>query len=293
MIFAPTRVRCLLALGMAVMVSACAANKKLTVGAAATLVEEVAKSSAKQTDLRIISEGMPAYLMLLDGMVEAWPDNDRLLLAAAQAYASYTSAFIEARDPDYALALYSRARHYALKALAQRGLPDAAVRPFNDFKAALKSMGRRDVPYLFWTATCWGSWIKLNMDSMEALAELPRVELLMKKTLELDEGYYYGGPHLFMGIWYASRPQIAGGNLDLARKHFLKAIELGGGKFLMAKVYYARYYARKVFDKKLYIALLKEVLNTPADRVPELTLMNTVAQHRAAEMLQHVDEVFE
>jgi len=42
---------------------------------------------------------------------------------------------------------------------------------------------------------------------MEAMSELPRVEWMMKRALELDEGFYYGGPHLFMGIWYGSRPK--------------------------------------------------------------------------------------
>jgi hypothetical protein len=65
----------------------------------------------------MIREGMPAYLMLIDGMVEAVPDNTRLLIAAAQAYASFASAFIEDADEDYALALFTRAKEYALCAL--------------------------------------------------------------------------------------------------------------------------------------------------------------------------------
>jgi len=39
----------------------------------------------------MIREGMPAYLMLMDGMIEAWPDNEQLLIAAAQAYSSFAS----------------------------------------------------------------------------------------------------------------------------------------------------------------------------------------------------------
>src|SRR4030066_185787 len=80
------------------ILSACLPNKKLTVGATATLLEEVAKASYKQSDLRILREGMPAYLMLMDGMVEAWPDNERILLGAAQGYASFAAAFIADDD---------------------------------------------------------------------------------------------------------------------------------------------------------------------------------------------------
>ncbi len=50
---------------------------------------------------------------------------------------------------------------------------------------------------------------------------------MMKRVLELDETFYYGGAHLFMGIWFASRPKGFGGDLKKAQQHFLKAIELG------------------------------------------------------------------
>jgi hypothetical protein len=114
----------------------------------------------------------------------------------------------------------------------------------------------------------------------------------MKRVLLLDETFYYGGPHLFMGLWFGSRPKMAGGDLNRARQHFLKAIELGDGKFLMAYIYYAEYYAKKVFDKALYVSILENVHNTPADIVPELTLLNTIAHRRATQLMQEADEYF-
>jgi hypothetical protein len=276
-----------------IFLPSCLPSKKLTVGAAASLVEEVAKSSSEQSDLRMVQEGMPAYLLLMDGMVEAWPENEKLLIGAAQAYSSYASAFVEDQDQEYARLLYGRAKEYALRSLALRDFKDPLLRPFDDFEQGLSSLGREDVPYMFWAATCWGNWISLNMNSMEALAELPRVEQMMRRVLELDEGFYYGGPHLFMGIYCASRPEVAGGDLLAARGHFLRAIELGQGQFLMAYVYYANHYARRAFDKDLFISTLQKVLDTPADISPELTLLNTVARTKARELLSHVDEYFE
>jgi hypothetical protein len=149
------------------------------------------------------------------------------------------------------------------------------------------------VPILFWTATCWVNWIRLNLDSMEALSELPRVEAMMRRVLELDEGFHYGGAHLFMGIWYASRPKIAGGDLKKAQEHFLKALDLGQRKFLMAYVYYASYYARKIMDKELFTSTLQKVLETPAETSPDLILLNTIAKRQAKELLSHGEEYFE
>jgi len=274
------------------LLTACATGKTMTVAATASLLEDVAKASNKQSDLMLIRRGMPSYLMLIDGMVEALPDNKRLLISAAQLYASYASAFIQDEDQIYATALYARARDYALRALEQNGFKNPATRPFDDFEIGLYDLGKNDVPYIFWAASCWGSWISLNQGSMEAMAELPRVELLMKRVLELDEAFYYGGAHIFMGVLDASKPRVAGGNLDRARDHFLKAIELGDGKFLMARIYYADYYAKKAFDRELFISILQKVLEIPADITPELTLLNSVAHTKAKEMLDQVDEYF-
>ena len=270
----------------------CATSKTMTVGATASLLEDVARSAYRQSDLRLVRDGMPAYLMLIDGMVEAVPDNERLLINAAQAYASFASTFVQEEDRDYTRVLYGRAKDYALSALQQIGFKNPAGSEFGNFEKKLHTLGKEEVPSIFWAASCWANWISLNQRSMEAMAELPRVELMMKRVLELDEGFYYGGAHIFMGVLEASRPKIAGGDLNKAQNHFLKAIELGKGKFLMSRVYYAAYYARKAFDRKLFVSTLQKVLDTPADVEPDLTLLNTVAHMRAQKLLNDVDEYF-
>ena len=288
-----SRILTIICLLSALFLASCIPGKKLTVAATATLLEEVAKSAYQQSDLKMVREGMPAYLMLMDGMVEAVPDNEQLLINASQAYSSFASAFVEEKDQEYALWLYSKARMYAIRALIARGLPDPLQANVDALAKNLNDLRKNDVPYLFWAAASWGNWIRLNLNSMEAVAELPKVELMMKKSLELDEGYYYGGPHLFMGIWFASRPAVAGGDLKIAQQHFRKALEFGQGKFLMAYVYYANYYARPARDKNLFTSTLQTVLDTPANISPELTLFNTVAKQKARDLLKHEEEYFD
>jgi hypothetical protein len=272
---------------------ACLFSKKSRIGTTALLVGDVAKAAAKQSDLRMIREGLPAYLMLIDGMIEGWPDKAELLIAAAQAYSSFGAVLGDDQDKDYTNLLAVKSRSYALRALILRGFKDPLKSSFDDFTKDVAACGKKDVPYIFWAATCWTNWIMLNLDSMEAMAELPRVELLVRKALEIDEGFYYGGPHLFMGVWFAARPAIAGGDLQKAKGHFLKAMELGEDKFLMASVYYADNYARRAQDKELFVSTLEKVLKSPADSVPELTLLNTVAKKKAKALLNRVDEYFE
>src|SRR3989304_3892474 len=120
------------------LLSACLPNKKLTVGITATLLEEVARASSKQSDLRILREGMPAYLMLIDGMIQALPDNEQLLMVGAQSYSSFASLFVEDQDKEYANLLYVRGKRYALRSLERIGLKDPLQKPFDDFSRGLK-----------------------------------------------------------------------------------------------------------------------------------------------------------
>ena len=100
--------------------------------------------------------------MLMDGMIEAWPDNERLLIAAAQGYSSFSSTFVEEQDKEYVKFLLGKAKQYALKSLELRGFQDPLGRPFDDFKKGIEALGKKEVTYIFWAANCWASWISLQ-----------------------------------------------------------------------------------------------------------------------------------
>ena len=127
-------------------------------------------------------------------MVQAMPDNEQFLIAAAQSYSSFASLFVEDQDKEYANLLYGR-KTICLKSLETRGFKEPLQRPFDEFKEGLNHLGKKDVPTIFWTATCWVNSIRLNIsDSIEAISELPRVEWMMKRALELDEGSTTAAP---------------------------------------------------------------------------------------------------
>jgi hypothetical protein len=86
-------------------------------------------------------------------------------------------------------------------------------------------------------------------------------------------------------------PPSLGGRPEIGRAHFEKAIEISEGRYLMTKVMFADQYARLLFDRELHDKLLGEVMDSdPAE--PGLTLINTVAQRRAQELLETADAYF-
>jgi len=268
----------------------CASKLKLAV--AGSFVQDVALATARHDDIDLATQAAPTYLLLLEGLLGDHPDNQTLLTATAQAYMGY-GALVESEDPNRARPLYRRAKTYGLRALAQKGkiapLLDA---PFTEFSGVTQHLKAGDVELVFWAASSWGSWISANTDSMGALAQLPKVILLMEWVLQQDESIQFGSPHLFLGIFHAALPPALGGKPDRALSHFNRALEISQDQSLMPRVLMARYYARQIFDRQLYESLLHEVLALPIDTVPELTLQNVAAQRQARQLLKETDDFF-
>jgi TRAP transporter T-component len=272
--------------------SGCFSSQQLITDKAAGLFQDISEAANRQSDVTLVRQGLPSYLILIDGLIQSNPENKDLLLAGAQAYASYAS-LLEEEDSSRTGQLIQKAKTYALKALELEPLFEGAQGNSLDlFRQQLGKAPKSQAPFLFKVGSIWGTWIAEGPDSIEGMADLPKVEILMDRVLQLDPGYYYGGPHLFKAILLAARPVQYGGNLKKAEAHFKQALKYGHDKFLMTYVYYAQYYARQRLDKDLYIRILNQVLSTPADIDPDLTLINTLAKEKAKRLLDQVDEYF-
>jgi hypothetical protein len=244
----------------------------------------------KQKDPQLAEDGAPAFLLVLDGLIQGHPKSQDLLLGGAQATAAYASAFLIGKYPQRAVIQYTKAKEYAIRALSLRNSTFAEVKdkPYDEFVTCLPTFTKKDVPALFWTASCWAFWIQAMSStdsSWDAFADLPLVTAMMQRVVELDESYYYGGPHLVLGVLNGLLPPGLGGKPEEGRKHFEKALEISNGKLFTVQVMYAKFYARMVYDRKLHDRLLKQVLDSPVDAVPELTLTNTLAKRQAVDLL--------
>ncbi len=118
---------------------------------------------------------------------------------------------------------------------------------------------------------------------------MPKVELLLERVTAVDPGFEQGRAQLYLAILRSLIPPSLGGKPERARVHFEQAIAYSEDRDLIAKVEYARYYARMVFDQALHDRLLQEVLAADPEQ-PGLTLSNVLAQRQARELL--ADEYF-
>jgi hypothetical protein len=244
-----------------------------------------------QDDPELVRDGAPAYLIALDGLIEGDPDNLDLLMSGASLYGSYAGAFVE--DPKRAVKLAARARRYGDRAICVQkkefcGLSD---RTFDEFVAALDDVSRKDLPALYSYGSAWAGWIQANSADWAAIADLPKVQAVMEKVVELDPEIEDGQAFLYLGVLYTLRPASLGGKPEEGREAFERALEVSNRRNLFVHVMFAKQYARLVFDQELHDALLTEALE--ADPVePGLTLINTIAQEQAAELLEDGKDYF-
>lgn len=242
-------------------------------------------------DVELVRDGAPAYLLLIDGLLEGSPDDAAMLTTAARLNSAYAGAFIE--EKARAQRMHAKALELSRRAVCEEikggcGLERMELAAFDAWLAARKP---RDAALLYGLGSTWAGWMQVNSDDFNAIAQLARVKALMKRVAELDETIDHGGAHLYLGVFETLFPPAMGGKPEVGREHFEKAIELSGGRHLLTKVMFAENYARLVFDRELHDRLLGEVLGADP-KVRGLTLINTVAQGRARLLMESADDYF-
>ncbi|MDH3382444.1 MAG: TRAP transporter TatT component family protein, partial [Deltaproteobacteria bacterium] len=125
------------------------------------------------------------------------------------------------------------------------------------------------------------------------LADLPRVESLMRRALALQEDYDQGAIHEYFVAFEGGRPEAMGGSLDEARRHFARAMELGGGQRISPLVTFAETVSVRTQNRGEFLTLLSRALAFDARiKAPEFRLANLLAQRKANWLLGRVDDLF-
>lgn len=290
-------------LPLALLASACSV-RRLAVGGLADAMAGSAETFAREDDPELVREAMPFALKTIEAVLLADPENENLLSAACTAFGLYAYAFVQLdgealQGSDYAraehlkrraLALYLRARDYGLRALELRhaGI-GTGLRA--DPARAVKELTREDVELAYGAAGTWGLAIGLAKDDPALVADVDAVRALLRRALELDEGYDSGALHEAM-ISVEGLPRVMGGSPERAREHFQRALALSGGRRASLYLKLAENVSVPAQDREEFEGLLRQALALDLDTAPDLRLANRIAQERARRLLDGIDELF-
>jgi hypothetical protein len=276
----------------ALLLASCSMNK-LVIRQSSRLLDYGVLALYEETDLKLAEQALASNIILLEGMVKGDPGNTKLVVLTAQALSGYALGFAEDSTPERARVFYLRARDLGFTILKEKtGFMRALEGAPEDLQKAMLEFGRKDVPLLFWTGFAWAGWINLSLNNPQAFADLPKVQIIMQRVLDLEESYFHGATHLFFGSVWGMKPKILGGDPEKAKEHFEKNLQITGEKFLLSYVYYAKYYALKTLDEDLFNRLLNKVLLAPAEILPGYQLLNMIAKEKAQILLNKKEELF-
>ena len=271
-----------------------------------SFASDISKAVSENNDPYTVMQGLPAYLLLLDGLIESDPDDEELLKASARllnAYASLLDAqlyLIPEQSAEQIKSIKLQQQRLNNKALhrSQHAICiyseiycDLTNIRFDEFETRLQQYDPDDIDMIFSLAMSWSSWLQSNTDDWNAMAKLPQIKMLMEIVVKTDEKWENAGAHMYLGVLNSILPATMGGKPDAGKYHFEKAISLTNGRNMMVKVLYAEYYARLMFDQELHQKLITEVLEIPED-TNEFSMMNTLAKQKARVLQKSSDEYF-
>jgi predicted anti-sigma-YlaC factor YlaD len=260
---------------------------------------------ASDDDPDLIGAAMPFGLKTIESLLVESPHHKGLLLAASSGFTQFAYAFVQTEadfveDADLKRAtalreqagrLYRRAMGYGVRGLeeVQPGWRQALR---TDPHSALARFQKADVAQLYWAAAAWGSMISLNKTDSELGADLPQVESMMHRALELDEGFGRGAIYDFYIVYEGGRPTAAGGSVERARTSLARALQLSEGHRAAPLVSFAETVDVGIQDRAEFEKLLHQALAIDVNVLPEQRLANLIAQRRARWLLARTDRLF-
>ncbi|MBI2975020.1 MAG: hypothetical protein HYY43_05470, partial [Deltaproteobacteria bacterium] len=279
------------------LLSACSLRKPATAITADTLTRGMAAVETEE-DVFVAEESALSLIKILDVLHYGDPKNEKFLGLLAKAYGNYAFGFAELEgmknchpsesgDPVNSLdscfrrndvscnewqtrakKFYAKGRDFGISALS-RGNKSIADLPLPEFEKHIKKFGKKDVPNLFWTAFNWGSFINMSREDIIAAADLPRVQLIVDRVIEIQPDFQCGVAYAFKGALLAGNPFLTGSKPETAKPYFEKALLSCNGAYLMTKVMYAEWYAKAIGDQKLFKDILDEVTSADASALPQ------------------------
>ena len=267
--------------------SACGSvMRKVQNGLAVQLTESVLNHDDPDT----VGAALPAYLLLDAGASKPSADGQSLC-SAAKLYGAYAGGFVN--DTARQQRLAARAMRYATRGACRldKSLCQANERNFEALEPIITAVPAKRLDALACLGGAWASDVQARADQADAQADVPKVRLIYERIAAIDPDYSAGEAQMILGVMNSLLPPAVGGKPEVGAKHFEQAIALSDGKNLMAKVLYAQYYARLVFEQALHDRLLSEVMAAPLE-APGLTLSNQIAKTRAAALIESGKDYF-
>lgn len=289
----------------------CRCTENIAIKSTSEILKRAQPSMKMESSYEMARRALPGALKTVEGFHVALPSNEALYPVLAEGYCQFASGFVEdeweqalfagkfdvAKSRErWATKMYVRCMNYAFMMLPSKWKKNL-FKSAADAKKLVDGATWSDRDGMQWLTVALASSINHNTGNAELLLQIPVVEMMLKKLIEMDDKHNQKDPMkralplMITGMLHTAKPKALGGRPDLAKKAFERVFKIAP-KFLLAKVYYASRYAKSIQDRKLFRDTLIEVLQTSPAIWPEQRLANEIAHRRARRYLKMEKEWF-
>jgi hypothetical protein len=286
---------------------------QLTVGTTAKVLVRGQPALQQESDYELARQAIPGTLKTVEAFWIVKPDDANLIKLLTEGYCQYGIGFAEddweaaqlAHDlraeeyyNEHATKMFTRCLNYALLSLGKRWQRDL----FGD-DATVATLLREDGGHgkrfaMMYAGVALGSIIQHNLTRMSVIGYLGTVEAILNHVVELDktkppkDPFQAALPYVVLGMIHTAKPAALGGEPDRARGYFERAIQITGGKHLLARALMGYRVGLAKGDRKFLHDQLRQVLETPPSVWPEQRLANEIAHRKARRYLSKEKELF-
>jgi len=257
------------------------------------------------SDPELVGAALPFAIKMYEALLYSTPRHQGLQLTTGSLFIMYANAFIhgpadrlpiyewQAREDALARAkqLYLRGHRILLDALEQRHRGFAAAAQNADtMQTFSRRFRRQDVPFLYWTVASGLAAYSVDVFDFDLAANIPVWHIMIERAFELDPDF--SGLDEFLLLYFASLPEMLGGDRDRARYHFGRAMEKSGGNSTGALISYARSLSVPEQDFDTFEERLLRVLAINPDDNPATRLVTILDQRMARWLLDNAYNFF-
>jgi predicted anti-sigma-YlaC factor YlaD len=259
------------------------------------------------TDPQLVGDALPFAIKMYESLLSANPDHQGLMLTTGSLFIMYANAFVQG-PAEILPSSEWEARENALhrsKQLYLRGygmLYNALDKKFPGFKQATVENGamqsilnkckKNDVSLLYWAVAGGLSAYSIDVLDYELSSHIQEWSAMIHRAYELDPDYSGAALDEFFILFYASLPELLGGDLERAEYHYKLAIEKTKGNSAGAYVSYAQSVCVPAQDYDTFKDCLEKAVAINPNIDVSTRLVNIITQRKARWLLDNAWTLF-
>jgi predicted anti-sigma-YlaC factor YlaD len=253
-------------------------------------------------DPQLVGDAIPFAIKMYESLLSANPDHQGLMLTTGSLFIMYANAFVQGPAEMLPRSEWE-AREAALirsKQLYLRGygmLYNALDKKFPGFKQASVEKGslqpilikckKEDVSLLYWAVAGGLSAYSIDVLDYELSSHIQEWSAMIHRAYELDPDYSGAALDEFFILFYASLPELLGGDLERAEYHYKLAVEKTNGNSAGAYVSYAQSVCVPAQDYDTFKDCLEKAAAINPNADISTRLVNIITQQKARWLLDN------